>query len=417
TFKVLFNNYKIRRSYINISLLILTLLVVLSTSFADYKTISLFGTYDRYEGSLSMLCYLILFFTAANTNINNKHVKFINYALSIVIGINVVIGVLKFWGFDLIGTDFMRVLLLPESMRNASLLGSIGSTLENPNYLSGLFGALMAYFALMTLATYEKTGLKVIYLILCISSFILVLSSRSASGFIGLLAVLVIFIPIIFIMTSNRIAVLRTLAISFVFLSVVFITMYYRLPTIYNDFLGTVGNIVSFVIPSNASAQKTIDSNLPEVSKPGASDISSGRFFIWSRTIDLIYDKPFLGYGAGTLAYYFPQNDPDKIIYLKSWNSFVSKSHNQYIETAFSFGVPALLILVILFVSHLYRSFIDIYRQRMQFGPVRLALLGFFCVYLIQWVFNDTTIGGSVVFWILFGVAVSLNYSKETARD
>src|SRR3990167_6393531 len=61
---------------------------------------------------------------------------------------------------------------------------------------------------------------------------------------------------------------------------------------------------------------------------------NSGRFEIWRLVItDVFKEKPFIGYGLGEFAYKY--NNPNVILF----------AHNEYIETLFFGGIPALVIL------------------------------------------------------------------------
>jgi len=293
--------------------------------------------------------------------------------------------------------------------------GGIGSTFENANYISGLFGPLMAFFLVM-LFTVEGIKPKFSYLALSAATFAITLSSLSSSGFVAMFIVLLLFAVYLVVVSSQRIQLLKIYTATLVCLGLVFTLMYIRHPEIYGDTFGTLGSIAKYVTsskddtikkPPATETQKITDT---KSNADVGSDVSSGRFFIWSRTIKMIGDDPILGHGAGTLAYYFPQNDPEKVKYLHQGNIFVNKSHCYYIDVAFGYGIPALLFMLALFILHIYRSILTIsHDPGDQFKPWRLALLAFFLAYLLQWLFNDATIGSSIVFWVLFGLAVSLN--------
>ena len=101
---------------------------------------------------------------------------------------------------------------------------------------------------------------------------------------------------------------------------------------------------------------------------------------------------------------------------MKNWQIYVNKSHNYYLETSFSYGIPALFALLIMFLLHLYNSFVRLFvKERSKQDSYSLALLGFVCAYLLQWLFNDSTIGSSIIFWILLGIAVFFNIDKPTS--
>ena len=297
--------------------MLFALLIIISAATADYKSIALYGSYDRWEGTISLLCYLSLFFVAANTLIQKHYIKYINYALAVVIGINLILAMLKFWGFTIIDNTLVQAIIIPSALKGSSIAGNIGSTFENPNYISGLFGPLTVYFFLLTITCKYHIKHIIWYLLLSVASLAIMLSSVSSSGFVAMLLVLTVLTPALLIVRSDRIRIIKKLGIVLFCSTLIFTTMYFSSPTVYDETFGTVNSIFTYInAPRNEATPK--DNKLAETNNNSSSefdegtDISSGRFFIWSRTLDMVWNKPWLGHGAATLAYYFPQNHPDK---------------------------------------------------------------------------------------------------------
>lgn len=414
--KIVKYRYEIRQSYINIPLLFLILMVIVSVIFSSYKAIALYGTYDRWEATISMICYLLLFFVAANIKINKGFIKYINYALILVVGVNLVLTLLKFFDINISSSKIVLALLIPPSMHDATTIGSFGSTFGNPNYASGLFGAISVYFLFLDLPSVDMKN-RVMCILLSLASFIIVLISKSSSGFVAMLLIIILFAILLFIIIPDKINLLKKYSIAAICLSLVFALMCHIDPAIYKNTIGTTSNLFSYTLGSSSNGVDTeTRENIAKTDVKTSNDISNGRFFVWERTLDMIWDKPFLGHGAGTLAYYFPQNSPDKLKYFHDNKIYVDKPHSFYIDVAFGFGIIALLSLLCLFMFHLYNSFIIMKKPIDNLISWRLALLAFFCAYLIQWIFNDSTIGSSIIFWVLFGLAVSLNHT-DTATN
>ena len=74
-YKVLKLNYELKKTKLNIFTMILTIAIVLSTVVSDYKYISLLGNTDRFEGAISWICYIFIFFVLYNIDINKKQIK------------------------------------------------------------------------------------------------------------------------------------------------------------------------------------------------------------------------------------------------------------------------------------------------------------------------------------------------------
>ncbi|MGL5540741.1 MAG: hypothetical protein ACRDBX_03795 [Erysipelotrichaceae bacterium] len=103
-----------------------------------------------------------------------------------------------------------------------------------------------------------------------------------------------------------------------------------------------------------------------EVEKWGfarSQSFGSGRGYIWSVSLPLLRDCLWLGKGAETYAFYVPQNDVLGKIPGLAYEVFihVDKPHSMYIQLVHAFGLPALLLWLMLFgLFH--------YENRLRFG-------------------------------------------------
>ncbi|NLI76680.1 MAG: O-antigen ligase family protein [Candidatus Riflebacteria bacterium] len=142
----------------------------------------------------------------------------------------------------------------------------------------------------------------------------------------------------------------------------------------------------------------------------------NGRGFIWSRTLPLLRDTLFLGFGADMFLYHFPQTDflgllrADYPIGL-----FIDKPHNLYLQIAVNTGVTSLLVLLILFGAYLGQSVrlywtasFEDWRE-----SVGLCLAMAVFSYLVAGVFNDSVVSVAPVFWALLGTGIGVNRSLE----
>lgn len=387
-YKFFFSNYTVSKSYINPWLLMLVLVVLMATLGASYKSIALYGTYDRNEGAITYLCYFILFFAAANILVSSKHKKYVNIALAVFIIPNFILSVLQLTGFHFLDTNFAQKLILPSEVRSADLGGFLVSTFENPNYVSGLFGPLTAYF--LALTGLAETKSKRLYAgIIMGCCFIVLLVAKSLSGLVALFVVAILMFTFIYVyrIENKQIFLMKT---GIIITAVIFL------------FIGA-----SKLDPAIEMEVKNILPDVKAASIYKERDISSGRFYIWEKTIHLIAEKPILGHGAATLAYYFPQNDKAKLTYLSSYDNYINKAHNWYLETCFAFGIFFIVAVVALILLHTINTWKRITKTNN--SSWEIALFVFFIAYLIQWLFNDSTIGSAIVFWILWGFAVSIN--------
>lgn len=452
-FKMVAYQYKLSRSYINAPLLALALLTLLSGLFAEHLNISMFGMYDRHEGTLTYLCYFALFFVAANTRFQGWFTGNIIAGLSILISVNVIIILFDFYGFSIINNQFIKMLVVPSYLPVTGLEGHLNSTLNNPNYVSGFSASLTAFF--MTLALLEETWLRrVFYSVLTILSFTMMLASLSASGIVTLVMVL----PVIFILVMMSKKRLHSMAAGVTILaacSLVLMILNIHNPRVWEESVGSfkgfaesiktetslppVSKVTSFLFPKQSEAaplgpSPNIDgqsnantltqepvqqtSTYDEFNLPKSSmGAGSGRIYIWKETLKLIKQRPLLGYGHDTLLYFFPQNDPAKVANLRTYDVVVTKPHNIYLDLVYSSGIIALVAFLGLMFKHIYSSAKKIITAGNNPGVFPAALLTFTCAFLVQWIFNDSIIGTSVIFWTLLGVSVSMNSNKDSSLN
>ncbi len=429
-YKMLAYHYELRGSYINVPVFILVLFLLISVIAAEYKGIALLGLYNQRDGTLTYLCYMALLVVAANTTFRKGFHKHINLALGIFTVINVVIILFDFWGHNLAGYPAVLSMLIPADLQ-PYVQGTLNSTLNNPNYVSGLAAALFTYFFIFVLLE-PKLKDCIIYLLLSIAAFVLMLAALSTSGFVSLLIVIPVIIAAAFLSQRKRQTAIMAGA-TLVLCLAVFLAMNAYNPVVYDETFGFLEQVVETNSgTSPAMAPQPVNRNpagagndnskdnftLPptdyfQLPAPGIS-AGTGRVYIWSETMQLIKEKPIVGYGQDTLAYYFPQNDINKIAAIDSYSTLVTKPHNMYLGMAYGAGVPALLALLALFLRHFYYT-----GKRLLKGEhddeviLPTALFVFFCTYIVQWLFNDSVVGSAAIFWVLLGVGVSVNMAGD----
>lgn len=434
-FKMAAYRYELKSSYINPLLLILAALTVLSAALSEFPGISMIGMYNRHEGAFTYLCYFALVFVALNTNFIKSIGRNIMLAFYLLVSINLIIIMFSFYEKDLLSYGAIKAIIVPAYLSQTGLQGNLNSTLSNINYVSGFSASMMAFF--MSYALLEKSfHYRLISALFAVLTFAMLLASLSASGFLTIL----IMVPIIFALSLisrtyiksliTGVAVLAACAGMFLFLS-------NHNPRVWDESVGSLrGVLKDFSISTGLTKERLSSLVLPkaavaapvgpsEVITPGAPAAAgdqfnlpkpsfgpgTGRLYIWQKTMGLIVKKPLLGYGHDTLTYYFPQNDKYKISNLNSYDEIVTKPHNVYLDMAYGSGIMALLAFAALMLLHLY----DTARRLIKsFGSQTVVLQGaifsFLCAFLIQWLFNDSVIGTSVIFWTLLGVSASINH-------
>lgn len=434
-YKVIVLNYQIKPTKVNILTAVFIIIILLSLVIAPYKSIALLGMYDRNEGSVTYLCYIILFFIASNINITKKALILFLYALIPFTIINGAIGLLNFYGINLLDWIFLKKMILGSFAEEAEFTirsSSIG-TLEQGNYLSGISPLLFCVFFILAIFS-KRWGLKSLNIFGLFLSFVILLASLSNSGFFTLCILLPLILALLIFKKKYHEFVIGLILI--LSLSIVYIPMEIHNQRVWDETFGNLVNLVPKNIedqndgsvadkgnPTQSNTDDKIigsidnveDDFIPKLPEPGLS-WGSGRGYIWKATIPLILEKPFLGYGLDTYAYHFPQSDINKMSGLQGF-VIVDKPHSLYLGIAFGIGILGLIIYLIIISIPLVKSGIKIIKSKNISNEIELLAITFLALaYLIQGIVNDSVIGVSVIFYVLLGVlnsVISNHHAEE----
>lgn len=403
----------IKPGYINLPVLIIIVIIMLSLITSSYLNLALFGDPELREGVITTLIYFLLFFVASSTAYDKKIAKTVFWGLGAVVLVNAAIGMACFFGLNLVDFSLIKWLLVPSNASKGVFEGYLPGTLSNPNYISGFSGPAASAFLVMALLT-SKMKTKVVNGILSVLAFVLCITSLSTSGFM----VVYVLVPLILVFCFWMKPVKQVLATFALIIGVFLITLYGM--GAYSPRVWEEAGFDKVVSPDRNVNTVNIKNDWPGkefgLPKPGLSP-GSGRLYIWEKTVELISQRPLLGYGAGSYGYYFPQGTKEKVQALERYNVFCTKPHNFYLAFAFNYGIPALLALLALFFMHFVKTIKFIIKHKdSEITPIILALFVFWLGFLLQWLVNDSVIGTSVVFWVLFGMAVSMMRQTEEAE-
>lgn len=410
-YKIGLKKYELRASYLNISLVILVILISASVLAADFKSVSLLGIYNQRDGSLLLLAYLGLCLAAANIVCRSWFKRGIDIALLIFIIVNTTIMAVQFTGHDLLQASLIKAILAPPELRSY-LVGNVGNTMGNANYISGFAAALFAYFGAGVLLHRHPIH-QLTAGVAALAAFVMVLLSLSSSGFVTL----VVIIPFLLLAAWRSTDKHRSLTAGGSLLAaclLAFLILNSYNPDIFHETVGLLlpptTDIQEQAPPPVAVSPPAGEFRLPQP----ALSAGTGRTYIWSETLKLTAKRPWLGYGYGTLAYYFPQDDINKAANLLYYDRLITKPHSMYAGVAFGLGIPALITLLTLFLLHFFYTGRRLWRLQLDSGQgFPLALFLFFCAFAFQALFNDPVVDAGAVFWILLGVSVSLNEESD----
>ncbi|MGE5661227.1 MAG: O-antigen ligase family protein [Ignavibacteriales bacterium] len=441
-YKTLISRFDLRKNYIHIPLFIFIISLLSSLMLSEFKYISLFGMYNRHEGTITYLCYAVLFFIAIHTSISTKQAKILIYSVFPVILVNSFLSIASFFGYDVLTeNNMLRTVVLPPEIGNEGKLvdARLMSTLNNPNYVSG-FAAMVSVLFFLLAAYRENWKEQLLFSMVSVCSFALLLSSLSSSGFVTLIIMLPILGVIFWKSGFKRKMSKPIIGVTFSFI-LVFAIFANHNPQVWNETFGLVmkknpfqhgtssNQLLNYPIVSLpelffervyaeelSKSKSKKEYKLPEL-PPRGTGVGTGRVYIWEHTWELIKKKPLFGYGMDTLAYTFPQNDIRKYSdFLGDPYSVVDKPHNMYLALGYGCGLVGLFAFLSLCSAHIIQMWRYVRKSTSVLLDRRILVISIFggwLALLIQGLFNDMIIGIGPIFWIMFGVMISLMHHEK----
>ncbi|OMP66625.1 O-antigen ligase family protein [Domibacillus epiphyticus] len=430
-YKLFFLNYSLPKRPILWFFLIFVMAIILSTIFAPYKTIAMLGQYNRTDGALSYMCYITLMFIAMNIDYPKKAVQYILYAFYPFVIINLVLITMSFTGNDALTygpVEKIMTIFLPEgaSLSEGSVL--LG-TLNQWNYMSGMFAVMTVLFLAAAIVESSKS-IKAAHFIAALLSTAIMLMSISTSGFLTVLLITPLLVTLAWKSKNKKMALIMLAA--FYLLSAPILHMiasknervwtesigffistnpYINLQPVANNETSPNLNIFDNRVYAEDKAF-----SLPELPESGVSS-GSGRSYIWGKTLEIVKDRPILGYGLDTLLYHFPHNNIDSRAGLGSETVIVDKPHSMYMGVLFGMGIIGIIGLLGIAAITVWKSLQSVLHfNRTRSLTVALGIA--WIAFLIQAMFNDTLPGTAAPLFTIAGVMLSLLYKENVnGRD
>ncbi|WP_159446408.1 O-antigen ligase family protein [Acetoanaerobium noterae] len=174
------------------------------------------------------------------------------------------------------------------------------------------------------------------------------------------------------------------------------------------DFLVSNGEL-SFTTPSFRKVDIQKDLYAKHIGFEERGKLASGRGYIWSRSIPLVFSNIIVGSGQDTFITEFPQYDifgrQAENMPQYYWNILTDKPHNTFIQIGIHSGLISLLILLTGIVLLIFKSI----KSSLNEGNINItiaifssAILGF----LLSSVFNDSILAITPMIYILLGINV-----------
>lgn len=410
-YKIFILNDIIRKSKINIFIMIFLVGILLSTYFSPSISIALYGQADRLEGALTYICYLVLFFISLNIEYPKHALKYILYSLYPFVIINFTLVILNLYGIKILELPFLQKILLFNLNEDVNLGGylQIVGTLNQWNYMSGMFAIMTLLFLFASIIENKKTA-KIAHFIIAILSVATMLVSISTSGFLTLLLTFPFILLYIWknkLLQSGSIILILFVIVSAPALHI----LSEKNPRIWSESIGYLINHNPYEIRDessflNGNSDTAFASapilELPKLPERGDAALTS-RIYIWEKSFELIEKRPLLGYGLDTFMYHFPHYNIDARAGIWDETVIVDKPHNMYIGLLYGTGIIGFVGFLLISGSILIITIKSLFSKQ---NSVYIILGIVWIAFLIQGLVNDSIPGIGIPLWILGGIAL-----------
>ncbi|MBE0447914.1 MAG: O-antigen ligase family protein [Actinobacteria bacterium] len=363
-------------------------LVLISTITSIHFPTALHGKFKRYEGLLTFINYGIIYFLALQTFTSFKRLSALGTTITLVGGLVSLYGIMQYAGLDPLGWA-----TLPFEERRSF------STFGNPDLLAGFLVLLIP----ITVAEFFRTkgikdgNLRLSYnvlLFLCYAlAFMVLLFTFTRGAWIG---AAVAFLAFIIIGARAIIA--------------------HRIKTL----LVFGGLIVIFVAVAIYSASATHGvMNLIERLK-SATQITEGsagsRIEIWKAGLKMIEERPLFGLGPDTFRLGSERYETFRYVKMGQGHTVADNAHNWIIQLAAGIGIPATLLLIILFAAVVVIAVRYAWKLQGDERIVHAGLISAIIGYFIHLLFGVSISGSTAVFWVIIGALAATTAAVRTAR-
>lgn len=190
-FEILMQTLRIKKTFVYIPMAIYSVLVILSYLFSEYKEFALLGWNDRFEGTLTLLAYMVMFFYTINYVNSEKNIKYVLYPLGVISAFTCTIGILQFYGYSIFKLEAFQKLIIPSEYWNQldKIVFNVGNAttqfLFNQNYVAFYITLLISLFSMLAIRE-DNMPKKIMWSALVGILLFNLVGSLSSGGFLGL---------------------------------------------------------------------------------------------------------------------------------------------------------------------------------------------------------------------------------------
>ncbi|MDP3758523.1 MAG: O-antigen ligase family protein, partial [Candidatus Daviesbacteria bacterium] len=370
----------IKRTPLDIPLLLFLGANILSTFFSIDPHTSIWGYYSRSNGGLlSIVAYLLLYW-AFVSNMDFTKVK-------TVLKFGLASGFLiSLWAIlEHFGVSLSCVILRGEF--NAScwiqdVQARVFASLGQPNWLAAYL-AMLIFPALYFLLTATKKSSLFTFYFLLFTYYLAFTFTYSRGPTLGLIGGMTVFLSF-----WARFAGCRLVQNDNTKLLAVTITSFFIINLLFGSALTSFRLVSKFAAPSRPSIALPAPSGTQL--ENGGTESGQIRFIVWKGALDIFKNYPLFGSGVETFAYSYYQYRPIEHNLTSEWDFLYNKAHNEYLNYLATTGIVGFGTYMLVIGTFIYWSIKRImnYESRIKLNSLFILLIAILASYLSYLIYN-----------------------------
>lgn len=353
-----------------LAVLAFLLAALLSSLASVHPRLTLFGAPGRYEGLLTVVCYVVVFFAGAHFFGSAAGFRTLSVAAGAAAAVAIVYGLVQvrvppLFAGEAVIREWYASFGLPR----------VFSTLGSPVVFGGYLSVMIPLLLALALSTEGRA--RSVWLFVAALGVVAAAATLTRAAWLAVGVGTAFFVGMIGPAARRR----HRVALAVVAAAVV--------------------AAAAVLFTSIGAPEQITERVTSSVSVQVGS--AAQRVYIWRRTAELIGRRPLLGWGLDTLREIFPYDRPALVRYFGLRPVIIDKAHNDLLQVAVSVGLPGALAYAaawVLIIAAAVRA------RRHQAGPDRILAAGAvagLCGYLIQAQFSFSTVALAPGVWLLAG--------------
>lgn len=354
--------FTIKRTPLDIPIVIFLISQLISTIFSLDQRISFFGYYSRFNGGLlSLLAYFFLYYAFVSNFTREDLKSFLR--ISIIAGVVVALwGLPSHFGNDptcLIFRGTFDVSCWTDAFKpTVRIFSTLGQPAWLASYLAILLPIIMAYVVILseqkkTISEYIKNKKILLFLIILFIFYIDLLFTNTRAGFLAFWAGNIFFWGMIFFRNINSIKKVLPL---FIIINAIFV--------ISNGVFNTpISQLNKFSLASLSqsdapepttqlpSNKEQIPDNTSQTEGINITDSVNIRVLVWDGAIAAWKAHPVIGTGVETFAFAYYKFRPAAHNLTSEWDYLYNKAHNEYLNYLTTTGILGLGSYLSIFIT------------------------------------------------------------------